>query len=127
MSAAAARRMRGARSLKTAGTMLDPMGASPMASDTIPMVLAVNWPAHDPADGRQACARASSSSVVASPAKTLPMVSYVSATLVSRPFQCPGRAAPPCTNTARTLQRTMPIIRPGRFLSHPPMAKMPSH
>ena len=42
MSATAARRMSGARSLYTAGTMLEPMGARPSASDTMPMVFAVN-------------------------------------------------------------------------------------
>ena len=42
ISATPARRMRGARSLYTAGIMLEPMGASPSASDTMPIVFAVN-------------------------------------------------------------------------------------
>ena len=45
----------------------------------------------------------------------------------SGPGRRPGSAEPPCTNTLGTLQRTMPIIRPGRFLSQAPMPKMPSH
>ncbi|MNS97250.1 hypothetical protein D3C72_1315760 [compost metagenome] len=75
MSCFAARRISGARSLNTAGTMLEPMGARPSASDTMPMVLAVNCPAQAPAVGRQARLMASSSSCVAVPASTLPMVS----------------------------------------------------
>ncbi len=47
--------------------------------------------------------------------------------LVSRERKCPGNAEPPCTNTLGTLQRTMPNMSPGRFLSQAPMAKMPSH
>jgi hypothetical protein len=47
---AAARRISGARSLNTAGTMLEPMGARPRASLTMPMVLAVNCPAQAPAE-----------------------------------------------------------------------------
>jgi hypothetical protein len=75
INALPALRSSGARSLNTAGTMLEPIGARPSASLTMPMVLAVNWPAQAPADGRQARVTASSSSRVASPASSLPMVS----------------------------------------------------
>ncbi len=55
--------------------MLEPMGARPSASLTMPMVLAVNWPAQAPAVGRQARLMASRSCAVAVPASTWPMVS----------------------------------------------------
>ena len=75
MSWRPARRISGARSLNTAGTMLEPMGARPRASLTIPMVLAVNCPAQAPAEGRQERVTVSSSCMVEVPASTLPMVS----------------------------------------------------
>ena len=55
--------------------MLEPMGARPSASETMPMVLAVNWPAQAPAVGRQLRPMRSSSARVARPAITWPMVS----------------------------------------------------
>ena len=75
ISCLAARRISGARSLNTAGTMEEPIGASPSASDTMPMVFAVNWPAQAPAVGRHWWLIVSRSSRVAAPASTLPMVS----------------------------------------------------
>ena len=75
MSWRAARRISGARSLNTAGTMLEPMGARPSASLTMPMVLAVNWPAQAPALGRQAWLTSERSCGVAVPASTWPMAS----------------------------------------------------
>jgi hypothetical protein len=75
ISCLAARRIKGARSLNTAGTIEEPIGARPSASLTMPMVLAVNWPAQEPAVGRQASLTAARSACVAAPASTLPMVS----------------------------------------------------
>lgn len=117
----------GARDEYTAGTMEEPSGLSPSASPTMPMVLAVYCPAQAPAVGRQSRLICSSSCSLARPAMTWPIISYASTMFTSRPPLRPGRALPPYMNTAGTLQRTMPITRPGMFLSQPPRPKMPSH
>ena len=65
--------------------MLEPIGERPMASPTMPIVLAVNCPAQAPAVGMHVLARAVTSSMVVSPARTRPTASYVSPMCVSRP------------------------------------------
>ena len=83
------------------------------------MVLAVNWPPQEPADG-QACRSSSSSSAsLMSPTACWPTASNTSCTVTSRPCHLPGRIEPPYMNTDGTLSRTIAIISPGSDLSQP--------
>ena len=61
-----------------AGTEPLPIGETPMASNTVAMVLAVNWPPHAPAPGHAPRSRASNSSSVIRPAAAAPMPSKTS-------------------------------------------------
>ena len=90
-----------------------------MASDTQAMVLAVNWPPHDPADGQ---ATHSSSWRYASstlPTECMPTASNTSTTVTSRFLNRPGRIEPPYMKTAGTFRRNIAIIMPGSALSQP--------
>ena len=53
MTAWPARRAMPCRSEKTAGIIDEPSGARPSASDTMPIVFAVNWPGQAPMVGAQ--------------------------------------------------------------------------
>ena len=115
------------RSSYTLGIMEDPRGARPNASETIAIVFAVNCPAQAPVVGKHARSSPSNSSSVISLFIKAPTASNASNTLTSLPRHVPGKALPPNRNTEGTLQRTIPIIRPGKFLSQPPIPMMPSY
>jgi len=83
------------------------------------MVLAVNWPGHEPAEGVQVRSIALSSAAGMVPCCTRPTASMVSR-MVTWPLAAwPGRVAPPYRNTAGTFSRTMAIIMAGSVLSQP--------
>ena len=83
------------------------------------MVLAVNWPPQEPAEGQAAhsTARSSASSIL--PEEWAPTASKTSCTVMSLPCRRPGRIEPPYMKIEGTLSRTMAIIMPGRDLSQP--------
>ena len=83
------------------------------------MVLAVNWPPQEPADGQATRSSSSRSSSDILPTSCWPTASKTSCTVTSRPLNFPGRIEPPYMNTEGTLRRTIAIMRPGRDLSHP--------
>ncbi len=66
-----------------------------MASDTIAIVLAVNWPPQAPAEGQATCSSASRSSSLILPTECRPTASKTSATVTSLPLKVPGRIEPP--------------------------------
>ena len=81
--------------LSTCGTAAVPMGARPISSITVAMVLAVNWPPHAPAPGHAWSSISSSSSSEMRPAAFAPTASNTSPILMSRPLCLPGRIDPP--------------------------------
>ena len=83
------------------------------------MVLAVNWPPQEPAEGQATVSSRCRSSALILPAACRPTPSKMSTTVTSRPLNRPGRIEPPYMKTAGTLSRTMAIISPGRDLSQP--------
>ena len=83
------------------------------------MVLAVNWPPQEPAEGQAARSSASSSASSIVPTACWPTASNTSTTVTSRLWKRPGRMLPPYMKTAGTLSRTIAIIRPGSDLSQP--------
>ena len=80
------------------------------------MVLAVNWPPQEPADGQATHSSSCRSSSLTSPTACLPTASNTSTTVTSRPWKRPGRIEPPYMNTDGTLSRTIAIIMPGQRL-----------
>ena len=107
------------RSSYGAGAPAEPGKASPIASDTVAIVLAVNCPPHAPADGQATHSSSCSSSSLIVPAAWRPTASNTSTTVTSRPWNRPGRIEPPYMNTLGTFSRSIAIIMPGRLLSHP--------
>ena len=97
----------------------EPGRASPIASDTQAMVLAVNWPPQEPAEGQATRSSSASSSSLIVPTACLPTASNTSTTVTSRFWKRPGRMLPPYMNTAGTFRRTIAIISPGSDLSQP--------
>ena len=85
------------------------------------MVLAVNWPPQEPADGQATHSSSCSSASVMRPAECMPTPSNTSTTVTSRPLNLPGRIEPPYMNTDGTLRRSMAIMMPGSDLSQPAM------
>ena len=83
------------------------------------MVLAVNWPPQEPAEGQATSSSSASSASVMSPTACLPTASNTSCTVTSRPCQRPGRIEPPYMKTEGTFRRTIAIISPGSDLSQP--------
>src|SRR3546814_1628495 len=77
-----------------------------MASDTQAMVLAVNWPPQEPAEGQAAHSTACSSSSLILPAECAPTASKTSCTVMSLPFRRPSRMEPPYMNTERSEEHT---------------------
>ena len=74
------------RSSYGAGAPAEPGKASPIASLTIAMVLAVNWPPQAPADGQATHSSSCSSSSDIVPAAWRPTASNTSTTVTSRPL-----------------------------------------
>ncbi len=70
----------------TAGVEPDPIGASPMNSIAIAIVLAVNWPPQAPSPGQAAFSIASSSASSILPAEWAPIASKTDWTVSSRPW-----------------------------------------
>ena len=60
------------------------------------------------------------------PVITAPAASYVVSTDTGLPCRLPVSVAPPKMKTDGTLQRTIAIMMPGRFLSQPPKPIRPS-
>ena len=83
------------------------------------MVLAVNWPPHEPADGHATVSKRCRSSALILPAACRPTPSKTSTTVTSRPLKRPGSIEPPYMNTEAMLSRTIAIISPGSDLSQP--------
>jgi hypothetical protein len=102
-----------------AGVPAEPGSASPIASETQAIVLAVNWPPQAPADGQATRSSSSRSASLILPTACWPTASNTSWTVTSRPLNRPGRIEPPYMNTAGTFSRTIAIITPGSDLSQP--------
>ncbi|CAI8407203.1 MAG: Uncharacterised protein [Hyphomonas sp. TMED17] len=104
-----------------AGSAEDNGNASPIASLTQAIVLAVNWPPHAPSPGQaiRSSAASFSSLILSSPAACAPTASNTSRTVTSRPSNRPGKIDPPYKNTLGTFRRSIAIIIPGRDLSQP--------
>ena len=68
-------RVNAPRCASTAGNVADPGSARPSVSATIAMVLAVNWPGHEPSVGRHTRSSCCSSASLISPASTAPTAS----------------------------------------------------
>ena len=83
------------------------------------MVLAVNIPPHDPADGQAAHSSSCSSASVSEPTLCAPTASNTSPMVTSWPLKRPGRIEPPYMKTAGTFNRSIAIISPGSDLSQP--------
>src|SRR5471032_1995923 len=90
-----------------------------MASDTQAMVLAVNCPPQEPAEGHAACSSSCKSSSLIFPALCCPTPSNTSTTVTCLPLYFPGNIEPPYMNTLGTLSRSIAIINPGNDLSQP--------
>ena len=97
-----------------------------MASLTVAIVLAVNWPPHAPAEGQATVSSSCRSASSILPAACWPTASNTSTTVTSRPLKRPGRMLPPYMNTLGTLRRSMAIIMPGSDLSQPARPTMAS-
>ncbi len=107
------------RSSYGAGAPAEPGNASPIASETVAIVLAVNCPPQAPAEGQATHSSSCRSASDIFPAACCPTASNTSTTVTSRPLNLPGRIEPPYMNTLGTLRRTIAIIMPGRLLSQP--------
>ena len=83
------------------------------------MVLAVNWPPQEPADGQATHSSSCRSSSDILPTACWPTASNTSCTVTSWPLKRPGRIEPPYMKTDGTLSRTIAIIMPGSDLSQP--------
>ncbi len=90
------------------------------------MVLAVNWPPHEPAEGQAAHSSSCRSASENLPAACMPTPSNTSTTVTSLPRNLPGRIEPPYMNTDGTFSRSMAIIMPGSDLSQPARVTMAS-
>src|SRR5262249_21272188 len=93
--------------------------ASPIASDTVAIVLAVNCAPQAPADGQACCSSVSRSPSDISPTEYLPTASNTSWMVTGWPLKVPGRIEPPEMKIDGTLSRHIPIIMPGSALSQP--------
>ncbi len=91
----------------------------PSASETQAIVLAVNSPPHEPADGHAAHSSSCSSSSDSAPTLCAPTPSNTSPIVTSLPLKRPGRIEPPYMKTDGTLSLIIAIISPGRDLSQP--------
>ena len=83
------------------------------------MVLAVNWPPQEPAEGHATYSSSCRSSALMVPALWAPTASKRSCTVTSLPRNRPGRIEPPYMKTEGILRRSIAIIMPGSDLSHP--------
>src|SRR5262249_2116169 len=99
----------------------------PNASLTHAIVFAVYIPAHEPAEGQAESSKLFNSSILILPASKAPTASYTSCTVTARPFHVPGSIVPPYTKMHGKLSLAIPIIVPGRLLSHPDMPTRPSY
>src|SRR4029077_16009729 len=97
----------------------EPGNARPIASETQAIVLAVNNPPQEPADGQAAHSTSCSSSPGRCPTLSAPPPSNTSPIVTSLPLKRPGRIEPPYMKTDGTLSRTIAIISPGKDLSQP--------
>ncbi len=79
----------------SAGTMAEPPGEIPRASNAQAIVFAVNWPPQAPAPGLATFSISSSSSSVILPAAWAPTASKTSRIVTSLPFRRPGAIEPP--------------------------------
>ena len=95
ITSAPAARATPALSVSTAGTLALPNGEMPSTSQTVAMVLAVNWPPQAPAPGQAWRSSASSSAVGMVPAACAPTASNTSWMVTSRSCQRPGAIEPP--------------------------------
>ncbi len=102
-----------------AGVPAEPGSASPIASETHAIVLAVYCPAHEPAEGQALHSSSCRSASLIVPALCAPTPSNTSTMVTSRPLKRPGRIEPPYMKTDGTFKRSIAIIRPGSDLSQP--------
>ena len=78
-----------------AGAEEEPIGAMPMASPIVAIVLAVNMPPHEPAPGQASFSSSSRSASLIVPRATAPTASKTSWMLTSLPRNLPGMIVPP--------------------------------
>ena len=78
-----------------AGAPAEYGSASPIASDPVAMVLAVNWAPQAPAEGQATCSNSSRSASDMAPTECLPTASNTSCTVTGLPLKVPGRMEPP--------------------------------
>ena len=119
ITAAPERRASASRCENTAGSMAVPGSASPITSETIAIVLAVNWPGQEPTVGEHSCSIAIRVLSLTVPAYRPPTASYALTVLEGRPSNWPGSMAPPYMNTDGQFSRTIAIMMAGRVLSQP--------
>ncbi len=79
----------------SAGTIAEPAGEMPSASNAIAIVFAVNWPPHAPAPGEAASSSSCSSSSVILPDAYSPTASKTCWIVTSTPLNQPGLIEPP--------------------------------
>ena len=84
-----------ALSSSSAGTIAEPPGEMPSASNAQAIVFAVNWPPQAPAPGLATSSSERSSSSVMLPAACAPIASNTSTIVTSRSRQRPGAIEPP--------------------------------
>src|SRR5262249_23477056 len=93
--------------------------ASPIASETVAMVLAVNCAPQAPADGQACCSSVSRSAFDISPTECLPTASNTSWMVTGWPLKVPGKIEPPQIHIYATLSPHIALIMPGSDLSQP--------
>ena len=79
----------------SAGTIEDPAGEMPSASNAIAIVFAVNCPPQAPAPGEATSSSSCSSSSLILPDANSPTASNTCWIVTSSPLQWPGRIEPP--------------------------------
>ena len=104
-------------SAMTAGIVPLPGKASPSASVTQFMELAVNIPEQEPQPGQAASSISASSASLILPAPTAPTASNIEVSVSGLLFLRPASIGPPETNTDGRLSRAAAISIPGTILS----------